>query len=154
MNTWFTIKTKSRNFTFRDSQASTWKADIDALSESARRGAYWTMPVLILYRQLQAKVGVPITVRRVDSQGTMTDDDLNKLTPAMITQAKKVTAEFNKFRPVKRIEYIMNHRLYKQFDEARSQLKRTGRGSLEIVGFHGTPTRNITLYTPLDSWLI
>ena len=77
----------------------------------------------------------------------MVDGDLNKLTPAMITQAGKITAEFNKFRRVKKIEYIMNDHLYEKFDDARSQLKKHGRGSKEILGFHGTHSQNIISYT-------
>jgi hypothetical protein len=97
-------------------------------------------------REIEAKVGVPVKVRRIGRQGAMTDEDLHKLTPAMITQMKTATEQFAKLFPVTKIEYIMNDYLYKQFDETRAKFKSTGRGTKEVLVFHGTDRKNINSY--------
>lgn len=97
-------------------------------------------------QELEKTVGAPVSIRHVDRWGCMADEDLNKLTPAMITQMKTVTDKFAKRYPVNEIVYIMNDHLYEQFDETRSKFRQLGRGTQEIIGFHGTDRKNINSY--------
>ena len=100
-------------------------------------------------QEIEGKVGVPVKVRRIDKGGIMRDEDLHKLTPAMITQMKTVTEQFAKLHPVKKIEYIMNDSLYKQFDETRAKFRSIGRGTKEVLVFHGTDRKNINSYASI-----
>jgi hypothetical protein len=103
-------------------------------------------------QELQAKVGAPVAVRHIGKWGGLTDGDLDKLTPAMLVQMKTVTAQFAKIHPVIKIEYILNNNLYKQYEDTRSKFKKQGRGSKEILVFHGTDVKNINPYFPLVSF--
>jgi hypothetical protein len=79
----------------------------------------------------------------------MTPEDLEKLTPAMIHRAKKITEKFRTYLPVKEVEYILNDELYKKFNDAKDQMRKSvTRGSKELLLFHGTGGNNIPLYTP------
>jgi hypothetical protein len=81
----------------------------------------------------------------------MTPEDLEKLTPSMIKQARIVSSKFRSFQPVKEIEYVMNDDLYKKYCDTRKELKKSLRSAKEILVFHGTAGLNIPLYVPLSS---
>jgi hypothetical protein len=100
-------------------------------------------------QEIKEKVGVPVKVRRIDKGGVMRDESLHMLTPAMITQMKTLTEQFAKLHPVKKIEYIMNDSLYKQFKETRAKFRSMGRGTKEVLVFHGTDRKNINSYTSI-----
>ena len=97
-------------------------------------------------QELKKKVGVSIEVRRIGRNGIMGNEDLDKLTPAIIDQMKKVKEQFAKLHRVKKIEYIMNDYLYKQFDETKAKFRSMGRGTNEALVFHGTDRNNINSY--------
>jgi hypothetical protein len=94
-------------------------------------------------QELQAKVGAPVAVRHIGKWGGLTDGDLDKLTPAMLAQMKTITEQFAKLHPVLKIEYILNNNLYKQYEDTRSMFKKLGRGTKEVLVFHGTEVKNI-----------
>lgn len=105
-------------------------------------------------REVQNVVGAPVTVRRIipatglwGLTGSIVDDDLSKLTRAMLNQMKIVKDQFERFFPVKKIEYVMNDRLFKQFDETRTKFRNLNRNPQEMLLFHGTNQRNIDTYT-------
>ena len=104
-------------------------------------------------RDVQNTVGCPVTARRVNTWGAIMDEDLDKLTPAMLGQMKSVKDAFSKSFQIKGIEYIMNDRLYQQFDETRSKFKNLGRGSREVLLFHGTNQQNVNAYEPESVFL-
>lgn len=111
-------------------------------------------------QELQTKVGAPVNIRRTHGPfpslfgfflpgtypGIMEDCDLNKLTSSMITQMQTITTQFTKNYPVKKIEYIMNDSLYQQFQDTRSKFRSMGRGTHEIIAYHGTARANINRY--------
>jgi hypothetical protein len=97
-------------------------------------------------RELQAKVGAPVAVRHIGKWGGFTAADLDKLTPAMIAQMKAVTEQFAKVQPVTKIEYILNNNLYKQYEDTRGKFRKQGRGTKEVLVFHGTDVKNINPY--------
>jgi hypothetical protein len=101
--------------------------------------------------ELLVKVGAEVTIRKHNApRGVMTPEDLEKLTPAMIHRAKKIAEKFRTYLPVKEVEYILNDNLYKKYNDARSQLRKSmTRGSNELLLFHGTAGMNIPLYNPL-----
>ena len=98
-----------------------------------------------LYKQqeIQAAIGVPVNVRRVGRGGMLTEGDLNFLTPAMINQMKAITDKFAEHLPVQKIEYIINDQLYKLYNDTRQKFRRMGRGTQEVLVFHGTGRNNI-----------
>jgi hypothetical protein len=104
--------------------------------------------------EVQTKVGCLITVRTVGFAGSIMKDELSRLTPAMLNQLKSVKETFIKHFPVKKMEYVMNDRLYKQFDETRQEFKRLGRASNEVLLFHGTNPRNVKSYVQEETNLI
>jgi hypothetical protein len=94
-------------------------------------------------QELRRTVGCPVRVRHAVNGNVIKEDSLNKLTNAMIQQLKTVRETFASHQEVKRIDYIINDNLYKQFDEARSELRSCGRSGQEQLLFHGTNQRNI-----------
>jgi hypothetical protein len=76
----------------------------------------------------------------------MTPEDLEKLTPTMIKQARLVSTKFRSYQPIKEIEYVMNDDLYKKYSDARKELKKSLRSTKEVLVFHGTAGGNIPLY--------
>jgi hypothetical protein len=94
-------------------------------------------------QELHRTVGCPVRVRHVANGKAMEEDNLSRLTKAMIQQLKTVRETFALLQEVKSIDYIINDNLYKQFDEARSKLRSYGRGGQEQLLFHGTNQRNI-----------
>ena len=100
-------------------------------------------------QEIEKNVGVPVHVRRIDRLGAIKDEDLDKLTPAMVTQMKNVMEQFVKLHPVQKIEYIFNDYLYKQFDETRAKFRKMGRGTNELLVFHGTDRKNINSYASI-----
>lgn len=95
--------------------------------------------------ELQRIVGVPVTVRRVNSGGESSEEDLNRLTPLMQTHLKTAVEKFRTYRQVKRIEYILNDRLYWQYDDTKWKFSSHTRPATEYILFHGTNGRNIDL---------
>lgn len=95
--------------------------------------------------ELQRIVGVPVSVRRVNSGGESSEEDLNRLTPLMRRHLKTAVEKFRTYRQVKRIEYIMNDRLYWQYNDAKCKFSSHARPTTEIILFHGTNGRNIDL---------
>ena len=96
-------------------------------------------------KEIQNIVGCPVTVRRVGFDGMITNDDLSRLTQAILIQLKSIKDLFSKAFSVIRIEYVMNDQLYRQFDETRTAFRRLGRNSQEVLLFHGTNPSSIDL---------
>lgn len=78
--------------------------------------------------------------------GFYTEEDLSKLTPQILNQMKRLKESFSKDFPVKKIEYIFNDDLYRQFDETRSKFIWRRRNATEVLLFHGTNVANIDPY--------
>ena len=93
--------------------------------------------------ELQIIVGAPVTVRRVNRGGDSSQEYLTKITTLMQNHLKTAVEQFTKYHQVKRIEYIMNDRLYWQYDEARLTFSSQSRPTTEYILFHGTNGRNI-----------
>jgi chromosome segregation ATPase len=93
--------------------------------------------------ELQKIVGVPVTVRRVNCGGESSQEDLNKLTTLMQNHLRTAVEQFRRYRQVISIEYIMNDRLYWQYDDAKSKFSSHARPTTECILFHGTNGQNI-----------
>lgn len=96
--------------------------------------------------QLQLTVGVPISVRRVNNFGQFSKGALDELTDAILWQTKQVKQWFFESFPntkISHIEYILNDKLYKQFEKTRNQLRRLDRNYNELLLFHGTHASNV-----------
>ena len=124
------LKRKVKQLTSQLELAS--KREEDKRNESTRK-----------QKEIENIVGCPVTVRRVGSM--ITNDDLSRLTQAILIQLKSIKDLSSKAFSVIRIEYVMNDRLYRQFDETRTAFRRLGRNSQEVLLFHGTNPSNIDL---------
>jgi hypothetical protein len=101
-------------------------------------------------QEIHEVVGSPVAVRRVQPEFPFvvpgTDDDLNKLTKAMLYQLGIVKDQFERSCRVRKIEYVWNEQLFKQFDETRTKLRSLNRNPQEMILFHGTNQCNINRY--------
>lgn len=93
------------------------------------------------------RVGVTITVSQVSSLGSLTTKlDLRDLTPAILKQMIIIKKHFLSRLPtykIIKIEYVMNDTLYNQFNNTKSEFRRTGRNTKEWLVFHGTNANNV-----------
>lgn len=117
------------------------KAELDRKREKKRQ-------------ETQQTVGCPVAIRQVGFFGGMIDDDLNKGTPAILRQMKIIKESFSETFPVTKVEYIMNDRLYKRYDETRATLRQKRRNANEVLLFHGTKENYINSYVLKHASLI
>ena len=94
---------------------------------------------------------MPITVRRFDGTKLVTCGH-ESLTPLTLDFMKSVKETFSKTlsaKRVTRVEWIVNDKLRKQYNEAREAFRKAGRSTDEVILFHGTALGNVELYSIL-----
>src|SRR5277367_1468213 len=97
------------------------------------------------YTKNESKVGTRIVVRRLKPAGPPSEGG-NRLTSSILSQLKEVHDMFKKsypFKEVIKIEYLMNDKLYKGFNDRKRRFRREGRNARETLLFHGTHPDNI-----------
>ena len=90
-------------------------------------------------------LGVPITIHRIGTSGRFGERNLDEITPEIVGHLKSVKDLFLKHLPhqIKKIEWIINPRLQEQFEDTRRKLQNAGRGTKEVILFHGTVPANV-----------
>jgi hypothetical protein len=104
-------------------------------------------------QELEKLISVPVGVRRVQPWGGLKDDNINILTQSMANQMKTLMDQISKHSQPKKIEYILNDRLFKQFNETKTKFRTMRRGAQEVLLFHGTNHTNINSYSSQSSLL-
>jgi hypothetical protein len=97
-----------------------------------------------------AKIGAQVFVMKVNNQNTLVDGGRAvDLTPAILQQLSYVKWNFVKHLPtakIVKIEYVLNQKLYKGFQDTKNQLKKHGKSTKEMLLFHGTRAENLLKY--------
>jgi len=99
--------------------------------------------------RIECAIGLRVLVQSIDASGVLSLGKYSSLTEAILTQMKQIKDQFSKKCPnhtICKIEYIMNKRLYNQFDLCKQALRKSYRPTFEEIVFHGTPQRNIQRY--------
>jgi len=97
-------------------------------------------------QEVQKMIGCTVTISRAGIFRGIGDDGFHKLTPAMLSQLKQLKNLFSDSFQIKKIEYVLNDQLYRQFDETKSKFRRMKRSCQEVLLFHGTKQSNIDWY--------
>ena len=117
-----------------------WKA-----SKQAGGGGRKDFKVDDVLRTLPA----PFQVREVDTRGGIVSGNTSKLTAFILRQTIRVMQMFTQATKLRvtSVEYIFNPELYADFNNAKQDLKRSGRyKKREILTFHGTDPKNVKEY--------
>ena len=104
-------------------------------------------------KQALARVGAWVEVMKVNRWNSLENGGRAiDLTPAILRQLYFIKWNFVKHLPthkIRKIQYVMNDKLYAIFNDTKNKLRRHGKSTQEMLLFHGTKPENINKYVSI-----